>query len=119
MVLAIVFFQGIVFLALIFILRHFMKGHVSGAVEHLHKLNDELMKQQADLKQKMADSQRDYESKLSKLNDEVQQKQKAAKEEATKTVDDSRQRAMQEREKIISEAIICQLSALSFYPLKL
>lgn len=105
MVLAIVMFQGVVFIALIFILRHFMKGHVSGAVDHLHKLNDELLKQQAELKQKMAESQREYETKLSKLNEEVQQKQKEAKDEAVKTLDDSRQRAMQEREKIIGEAV--------------
>jgi F0F1-type ATP synthase membrane subunit b/b' len=105
MVLAIVMFQGVVFIALIFILRHFMKGHVSGAVEHLHKLNDELLKQQAELKQKMADSQREYETKLGKLNEEVQQKQKEAKDEAVKTLDDSRQRALQERDKIITEAV--------------
>lgn len=105
MVLAIILFQGVIFIALIFILRQFMKGHVSGAVDHLHKLNDELMKQQAELKQKMAESQRDYETKLAKLNEEVLQKQKQAKDEAMKTVEDSRQRAMQEREKIINEAV--------------
>ena len=51
MVLAIVIFQGLVFLGMIFILRQFMKGHVSGAVGHLQKLNDDLMKQQAELQQ--------------------------------------------------------------------
>jgi F0F1-type ATP synthase membrane subunit b/b' len=105
MVLAIIFFQGVVFIALIFILRHFMKGHVSGAVDHLHKLNDELMKQQAELKQKMAESQREYEAKMAKLNEEVQTKQKQSKEEAIKSLEESREKAMGEREKIINEAV--------------
>lgn len=105
MVLAIILFQGVIFMALIFILRQFMKGHVSGAVDHLHKLNDELMKQQTELKTKMAESQREYETKMTKLNEEVSQKQKQSKDEATKTLEDSRQKAMQEREKIINEAV--------------
>ena len=105
MVLAIILFQGVIFIALIFILRHFMKGHVTGAVDHLHKLNDELMKQQADLKQKMAEAQKEYDTKTLKLNEEVMVKQKQAKDEAVKTLEESRQRAMQEREKIINEAV--------------
>ncbi len=105
MVVTIIIFQGLLFGGLIFILRQFMKGHVSGAVGHLQKLNEELVKQQNELKQKMADAQKEYESKMGNLQEEIQQKQGQVRDEANKMLDESRQRALQEREKIINEAV--------------
>ena len=105
MVLAIIVFQGLIFLGLIFILRQFMKGHVSGAVGHLQKLNDELLKQQADLKQKNIEAQAAYDDKMAKLQIEISQKQAQVKDEATKALEEARARALGEREKIINEAV--------------
>lgn len=105
MVLGAVLFQGVIFIVLILIFRHFMKSHVSGAVDHLQKINDELIKQQTEMKQKMADAEREYETKMNRLTEEIQTKQKQARDDVNKSLDDSRQKAMQEREKIITEAV--------------
>ena len=43
MILTVIIFQGLIFVGLIFILRQFMKGHLSGAMGHLQKLNDDLL----------------------------------------------------------------------------
>ena len=105
MVVTIIIFQGLLFAGLIFILRQFMKGHVSGAVGHLQKLNEELVKQQNELKQKMAEAQKEYESKMGNLQDEIREKQGQVREEANKMLEESRQRALAERENIINEAV--------------
>ncbi len=105
MVLTIIIFQGLVFLALILILRHFMKGHVSGAVGHLQRLNDELVKQQVTLKEKIAAAEKEYETKMVKLQQEVTARQAESRQAATKALEEARQRALQEREKIINEAV--------------
>ncbi len=105
MVLGIIIFQGLIFLALIFIMRQFMKGHVSGAVGHLHKLNEELAKQQAELKQKNAEVQKEYETRMNSLEQELSAKQAEARTEAVKLLEESRARALTDREKIINEAV--------------
>lgn len=105
MVVTIILGQIFVLAGLIFVLKYFMKGHVSGAVEHLQRLNEELVKQQTELKQKMADSEREYQSKMTSLTEDISSKQKQAREEAIKSLEDSKQRALQEREKIIGEAV--------------
>ena len=105
MVLTIIFFQGLIFVGLIFVLRQFMKGHVSGAVGHLQKLNEEMLKQQAELKTKMSEAEKEYESKMAMAHQELSQSQAKAREEAVKTVDEARARALSEREKIIQEAV--------------
>ena len=105
MVLTIILFQGLIFAGLIFVLRQFMKGHVSGAVGHLQKLNEEMLKQQAELKAKMSESEKEYETKMAKAQQELSQSQAKAREEAIKTVEESRARALAEREKIIQEAV--------------
>lgn len=105
MILAIILSQGFIFLALIFLLRQFMKGHVSGAVGHLQKLNDELVKQQTELKQRAAAAQSEYDAKMAQLQQEISLQQTQTREEITKSLEDSRTRALQEREKIINEAV--------------
>lgn len=105
MVVTIILGQVLVLAGLIFVLKFFMKGHVSGAVEHLQRLNEELIKQQTELKQKMADSEREYQGKMTSLTEDISSKQKQAREEAIKSLEDSKQRALQEREKIIGEAV--------------
>ncbi len=105
MVITIILGQVFVLAGLILVLKHFMKGHVSGAVEHLQRLNEELVKQQTELKQKMADAERDYETKMNRLTEEITTKQNQVREEAIKSLEDSKQRALQEREKIIGEAV--------------
>lgn len=105
MVLTIILFQGLIFGGLIFVLRQFMKGHVSGAVGHLQKLNEEMLKQQAELKAKMSESEKAYESKMTHAQQELSQGQLKAREEAIKTVEEARSRALAEREKIIQEAV--------------
>ncbi len=105
MILTIIIFQGIIFCVLIFVLRHFMQSHVSGATSHLGKLNEELLKQQAELKQKMAEAEKEYEVKSAKLQQEITARQAQVKQEATKTLEDARLRGTEEREKMIKEAI--------------
>ncbi len=105
MVLTIILFQGLIFAGLIFVLRQFMKGHVSGAVGHLQKLNEEMLKQQAELKAKMSEAEKEYASKMGTAQQELSQSQSKAREEAIKTVDEARVRALAEREKIIQEAV--------------
>ena len=75
-------FQGIIFVGLIFLLRGFMQGHVTGAVGHLQKLNDELMKQQAELKHKIAEAEKEYQTKVSKAQQEVSTMQVQAKQDS-------------------------------------
>ncbi len=104
-ILAAVIFQGFIFLGMILIMRQFMRGHVSGAVDHLQKMNDDLIKQQNDMKEKMAVAQKEYEMKMNRLQQDVTVQQSKAREEAAKTVEDSRTRALAEREKIITEAV--------------
>ena len=105
MVLTIILFQGLIFAGLIFVLRHFMKGHVSGAVGHLQKLNEEMLKQQAELKARMTESEREYQTKMATAQQELSQSQSKARDEAIKTVEEARARALTEREKIIQEAV--------------
>lgn len=105
MVITIILGQVLVLAGLIFVLRHFMRGHVSGAVEHLQRLNEELVKQQTEMKQKMAEAEREYEIKMNRLTEEISGKQKQVREEATKALEEARGRALQERERIISEAV--------------
>lgn len=104
-ILIIILIQGLIFGGLIFLLRHFMKMHISGAVGHLQKLNDELVKQQVELKRQIADGHKEYETKMAKLQQEIITRQAAARDEALKTLEDSKSRALQEREKIINEAV--------------
>lgn len=101
---------GIMFLVLfavglIFMLNHFMQKNVTGAVGHLQKLNDELMKQQADLRQKIAEADKEYQTKMTKVQQEVTAMHTQAKQEVTKTIEEARARAQSEREKLINEAI--------------
>lgn len=105
MVLTIIIFQGLVFIGLIFVLRHFMQEHVSGAMGHMQKLNDELLKQQAELKEKIAAAEKEYQTKFTKAQQEVSQMQATAKQEVTKSLEDARARAQLEREKLINEAV--------------
>lgn len=105
MLLTVILFQGVIFIGLIFIMRQFMKGHVSGAMGHLQKLNEDLIKQQKDLKDKMAESQREHEMKMNKLEQDISTQQTKAREEANKTIEETKTRALAEREKIISEAV--------------
>ena len=105
MVITIIIFQGILFVALIFLLRHFMRGHVTGAVGHLQKMNEELMRQQSDLKQKIAVAEKEYTSKMAKIQQEVTSRQSQVREESNKTLDEARNHAMEEKERIIKEAL--------------
>lgn len=105
MILTVILFQGLIFLGLIFIMRQFMKGHVSGAMGHLQRLNEDLIKQQNDLKAKMAESQREHEMKMNKLEQDINSQQSRAREEANKTIEETKARALSEREKIITEAV--------------
>ena len=105
MILTIILFQGVIFIGLIFIMRQFMSGHVSGAMGHLQKLNDDLIKQQHELKEKMTESQREHEAKMTKLEQDIASQQTRAREEANKTIEDTKTKALSEREKIISEAV--------------
>ncbi len=102
---AVIIFQGFIFLGLILVMRHFMKGHVTGAVDHLQKMNDDLLKQQNDMKDKMAAAQKEYDMKMAKLSQDTAAQQSQAKEEASKTIEEARNKAFAEREKIISEAV--------------
>ncbi len=102
---AIIVFQGIIFILLILGLRHFMKGHVSGAVGHLQKVNDDLMKQQAELKIKIAEANKEYQTKTAQIDREIAEKQSEVRQEANKTIEDARAQALQEKEKIINEAV--------------
>lgn len=101
----IIIFQGIIFVLLILGLRHFMKGHVSGAVGHLHKVNDELMKQQAELKIKIAEANKEYQEKTAQADREIAEKQAEVREIANKTVEEAKQQAEQEKERLINEAV--------------
>lgn len=105
MILTVILFQGLIFLGLIFLMRQFMKGHVSGAMGHLQKLNEDLIKQQNELKAKMAESQREHEMKMNKLEEDINSQQSKAREEANKTIEETKTRALSEREKIINEAV--------------
>lgn len=105
MILTVILFQGVIFMGLIFIMRQFMKGHVSGAMGHLQKLNEDLIKQQKDLKEKMSESQREHEMKMNKLEQDINSQQTRAREEANKTIEETKTRALSEREKIINEAV--------------
>lgn len=105
MIWGVILFQGIIFAVLIFVLRHFMQGHVSGAVGHLEKLNEELLKQQAELKEKISEAEKEYESKMAKVQQEVTARQSQVRQEANKTLEDARTRGQEEREKLIKEAI--------------
>ncbi len=105
MILTVILFQGVIFIGLIFIMRQFMKGHVSGAMGHLQKLNEDLIKQQHDMKAKMTESQREQEMKMNKLEQDITAQQTRAREEANKTIEETKTRALSEREKIIAEAV--------------
>ena len=97
--------QAVIFIVLIFVLRGFMQGHVSGAVGHLEKMNEDLLKQQAEMKQKIAEAEREYDSKMAKLQQEITARQTQVRQEANKTIEDAKARAGEEREKLIKEAI--------------
>ena len=105
LILGIIIFQGLIFAGLIYVLRQFMSGHVTGAVDHLQKLNEEMVREQQAMKQKMAEAEKEYEIKMAKLQQDVTAKQTEAREAANKTIDESRTKALADREKIISEAI--------------
>lgn len=105
MVVAIIAIQGFIFLGMILLLRHFMKGHVTGAVGHLQKLNEELLKQQAELRQKNAEADKEYQAKMNKVQQEVSALHTQAKQEVTKTLEEARTRAQTEREKLINDAV--------------
>ncbi len=105
MIWGIILFQAIIFFVLIFVLKHFMQGHVSGAVGHLEKLNEELLKQQSELKQKIDAAEKEYESKMAKVQQEITARQSQVRQEANKTLEDARARGQEEREKLIKEAI--------------
>ena len=105
MVLTIIIFQGVIFVVLIFALRQFMQGHVTGAVGHLQKLNDELQRQQAELTKKMAAAEKEYQVKMARLQQDINSAQAQAKQEAAKTVEEARARAIQERDQLINEAV--------------
>jgi len=101
----IIIFQGIIFIILIFVLRQFMKGHVTGAVGHLQKMNDELIKQQSELKQKISEADKEYQTKTMKLEQEIAARQAEIRQEANRTLEEARSRAMQERDRLINEAV--------------
>lgn len=105
MILMVVVFQGLIFIGLIFVLRQFMKGHLSGAMGHLQKLNDDLLKQQAEFREKTAAAEKEYDMKLARLQQDIAEQQQKNKDEAIKALEDSKARAMAEREKIINEAV--------------
>lgn len=105
MILTVIIFQGIIFIGLIFIMRQFMKGHLSGAMGHLQKLNDDLLKQQAEFREKSAAAQKEYEMKMAKLQQDIASEQQRAKEESSKTIEETKKKALGEREKIINEAV--------------
>jgi len=105
MVATIIIFQGLIFIVLIFVLRQFMKGHISGAVGHLETMNDELMKQQAELKQKVAEAETEYKSKMEKIQRETTETMTKARQDAKKTMENSRTQALEERTKLINEAL--------------
>ena len=104
-VISVFFFQGIIFVGLIFLLRHFMKGNVKGELGHLERLNDELLKREAELKQKMVASDQEYSATMAKMEQEIVSRQQQAKQETLKILEDNRGQALKEREKIIAEAI--------------
>lgn len=104
-IVSIFIFQGLIFLGLIFMLRHFMRGNVRGELSHLEKLNDELMKREAELRQKIAQTDQEYSTKMALVEKDVVVKQSQAKQEATKMLEESREQALKEREKIVGEAI--------------
>ncbi len=105
MILMVVVFQGVIFVGLIFIMRQFMKGHLSGAMGHLQKLNNDLLKQQAEFREKSAQAEKEYEMKLAKLQQDIAAEQTRAREEAGKTIEETKKKALGEREKIINEAV--------------
>ncbi len=105
MIVTVIALQGIIFIVLILVLRHFMKGNLSGAMGHLQKLNDDLLKQQAEFREKSAASQKEYEMKLNKLQQDIASEQSRAREEANKMIEDTKKHALGEREKIINEAV--------------
>ncbi|MBN1687896.1 MAG: F0F1 ATP synthase subunit delta [Candidatus Omnitrophica bacterium] len=102
---AVIMIQAVIFIVLIFVLRHFMQGHVTGAVGHLRKLNDELMKQQSELRQKISAAEKEYQSKMAVIQREVSTVQAEARQEAVKLVEEAKSRAMQERENLINDAL--------------
>lgn len=105
MILTVIIIQGFIFLGLIFLLKHFMRGHVSGALGHVRSLNEELIRQQEELKKKNVEVQQEYEAKMARLQQEVTAKQAQVKQESAKLLEETRNAAMQEKEKIITEAI--------------
>jgi F-type H+-transporting ATPase subunit delta len=104
-VISIFFFQGLIFLGLIFMLRQFMKGNVKGELGHLQQLHDELMKRQAELKEKNEAAAKEYETKMSRLEQEITAKQTEANKQIVHTLEEAQQKAMKEKEKIINEAL--------------
>ena len=105
MVITIIIVQGVIFIGLILILRHFMKGHVSGAVGHLQQLNMDMVKQQADLKEKLAAAETVYKEKMETMEKEIANKQAQVSKDANQALEESKSRALAEREKIINEAV--------------
>ncbi len=104
-VVSVFFFQGLIFVGLIFLLRHFMKGNVKGELGHLERLNEELLKREAELKQKMTAAEQEYTTRMAKAEQEIMSRQQQAKQDSTKVLEENRDQALKEREKIIGEAI--------------
>ncbi|MSR77427.1 MAG: hypothetical protein EXS63_04290 [Candidatus Omnitrophica bacterium] len=104
-IVSVFFFQGMIFVGLIFLLRHFMKGNVKGELGHLDRLNDELLKRDGELKRRITAAEQEYTIRMSKAEQEISTRYLQAKQEVTKTLEDNREQALKEREKIIGEAI--------------
>ncbi len=93
MIVAIIFFQLLIFGGIIFFVRHMLSQNVTSATSHLQDAVAEYTKKQEEMEQKLKKAQEDYEDTIKK-----------AKKESEILKDKSRKEVSEERDRIIEQA---------------
>ncbi len=104
MIFQLVFFQIIVFAAVIYFLKKILYGNTENAVSKLGNAYQDLLKKQADLTQKLETAEKEYQAKKEEAAGLVEKAKIQADEETRKKEDEVSKRARAEAEEIIAKA---------------